>query len=82
MPPPPFLGCWPWLLCFGSLFPCLCCLCLCLLPGPFSFFFLPLSLQDVILLTFCELNAEILYTLPMHFLYTGSPVNDLKDILL
>ena len=80
--PLPFLGWWPWWLCFGSLFPCLCCLCLCLLSGPFGFLFLPLSLQDVILLTFRELNAEILYTFPMHFLYTGSPVNKLRDILL
>ena len=47
--------------------------------NPFGFLFLPLSLQDVILLTFRELNAEILYTLPMHFLYTGSPVNKMRD---
>ena len=40
------------------------------------------ELQNVILLTFRELNAEILYTLPMHFLYTDSPVNKMKDILL
>ena len=71
----PFLGRWLWWLCFGSLFPCLCRLCWCLLSGPFGFLILPLSLQDVILLAFRELNAEILYTRPMHFLYMGSPVN-------
>ena len=60
----------------------MCCLWLCLLSGRFGFLFLPLTLQDIILLTFGELNAEILYTLPMHFLYTGSPVNELRDILL
>ena len=37
-------------------------LCLCLLSGPFGFFFLPLSLQDGILLRFRGLNAEILHT--------------------